>query len=538
MGKIQVLSEETINQIAAGEVIENPASVVKELLENALDAGATQIVVEIKGGGFQSIRISDDGCGMEQDDALLSLERHATSKIKEVEDLQQLQTMGFRGEALASIAAVSQMTLTTASHTATRIEIEGGKILHVGPASRTRGTTIEVRSLFYNVPARKKFQKSAAASGVEIHRALVALSLGHPEVSFELIHNEQRVFSATPSLGRPFVEALRMRMKEVLGEGFGGLHVAHESLRGFLGVPSETRPNRTGQYLFINRRLVTSPLISFAVRDAYGTRLDKDRHPIYVLHLNLPSDVVDVNVHPQKKEVRFQDEAGIRRKVQEAVHVALSGKSLPPAFEKAAPLSFSAVGTALKFRETGSTPTEVLPWNGKDEPEALPVGIFEHFLLLDAATVAGYEPGILIVDLLAIQEKLAYDALKKEDQKAVSQGLLLPLKLELTPADAKALELHLPLLERMGFSLASLGSDVFSIDAIPSFLLEAQVKDAILSVLSGEDKIRALARFARRQKKTFVLQEALALWTKVQGENHRSLTAYLSRDALGKLCTS
>jgi DNA mismatch repair ATPase MutL len=169
----------------------------------------------------------------------------------------------------------------------------------------------------------------------------------------------------------------------------------------------------------------------------------------------------------------------------------------------------------------------------------LPIGIFEHFLLLDAATVAGYEPGILVVDLLAIQEKLAYDALKKEDQKAASQGLLLPLKLELTPTDAKALELHLPLLERMGFSLAPLGLHVglhvFSVDAIPSFLLEAQVKDAILAVLSGEDKIRALARFARRQKKTFVLQEALALWTKVKGENHRSLTAYLSRDALSKL---
>lgn len=536
MPKIRILSEQTINQIAAGEVIENPASVIKELLENALDAGAKRITVEIKAGGFQLIRISDDGCGMDEEDALLSLERHATSKLFKVEDLQKLRTMGFRGEALASIAAISQLTLITSVERGVRIEVEGGKILRVGPASRTRGTTIEVRSLFYNVPARKKFQKSVAASGIEIHRALIALSLAHPEIALELIHNEESIFSVSPSVNKSFLEMLHSRISEVLGGDFGGSRIEHPMIQGFVGSPSVTRPNRTGQYLFINRRVVTSPVISFAVRDAFGTRLDKDRHPLYVLHLELPAQEVDVNVHPQKKEVRFLDEIGIKKRIQEAITVALSGKAPAVSFETPQSFSFSALESGLKFREAPPIETPSLPW--AHDVEALPIGIFEHFLLLDAASLDNYEPGILVVDLLAIQEKLAYDALKKEAQKMDSQRLLLPLMLELSKVDRKALEIQLSLLEEMGFSLNPLGSEVFSVEAIPPFLTTDQVKEAILAVLYGEDKRRALARFARRPKKTFMLQEALALWTKVKGENVKSLTTYMSRDALTKLCAS
>jgi len=528
MSQIKILSEQTINQIAAGEVIENPASVVKELVENALDARAVRIVIEIKGGGFQLIRISDDGCGMDKDDAVLSLERHATSKIREVGDLQRLETMGFRGEALASIAAISQLTLVTAQKESVKVEVEGGRMVHVGPASRTPGTTVEVRALFYNVPARKKFQKSAQASSVDIHRVVTQLSLAYPEVAFELINNEETVFSAE-AYQRGFLESLSLRIKEVLGERFGGIPIDENGVRGYLGMPGESRPNRTGQYLFVNKRAVMSPLVSFAVRDAYGTRIDAGRHPIFVLHLDLPAHSVDVNVHPQKKEVRFQDEQGLKRKIFGAVAVGFGGEK-QTAFTSE-PVSFAAYEGSLMFREEAPVQGDSLSY----EIDPLPIGIFEHFLILDAD-----EPGILVVDLLAAQERIALASLQSNEGPARSQGLLLPIKIDLSSSEREAVTAHLSDLERLGFSLRLIGKDSFCIDATPPFLDPEAVRDAILAFVHGENDVQALAKFARRQKKVFMLQEALALWKQAKALGTlpgQPITVYLSRDAITKWFT-
>lgn len=336
--KIRVLSEHTINQIAAGEVVENPSSVVKELVENSLDAGATEICVEIQGGGRQLIRITDNGCGMSSDDALLCLERHATSKIRALDDIYALSTMGFRGEAIPSIAAISKFTLITCQSDAlegTMVVIDGGKILQCCPVARSPGTTIEVKALFFNVPVRKKFQKSPAYDTNEILKILNAIALGYPHIKFQLISNQQSLFS-TPKVRYEcsFEEKLKQRIESILGSDFAAATLPIQGqeeecfLFGFIGMPAYTRHNRTGQSLFINKRAVTSPLISFAVREGYGTALMTNRHPVYVLHLTVPGELIDVNVHPQKREVRLRNESAIRAMIIRSVEHALQQTGL------------------------------------------------------------------------------------------------------------------------------------------------------------------------------------------------------------------
>lgn len=331
--KIRILSEHTINKIAAGEVIENPASVVKELVENSIDSGASEICVEIKGGGRQLIRVSDNGSGMGSDDALLCLERHATSKIREVEDIYSIHTMGFRGEAVPSIASISKFTILTSlsgAEEGTMVMVEGGNILQTCPVARHPGTTIEVKSLFFNIPVRKKFQKSPMHDSNEIFKLFSNIALGNPHIKFQLISNQETLL-LTPSYPQnsSLQEKLQQRIASVLGDDFlSGLCPIEGmendfKLAGFIGLPSFTRHNRTGQHLFINQRAVLSPLVSFAVRDGYGTALMTNRHPVYVLHLTLPGGLIDVNVHPQKREVRLRQEQAIRDMIIRSVEQAL-----------------------------------------------------------------------------------------------------------------------------------------------------------------------------------------------------------------------
>ncbi|MBA3722009.1 MAG: DNA mismatch repair endonuclease MutL [Parachlamydiaceae bacterium] len=346
MSKIRVLDDHTINKIAAGEVIENPSSVVKELVENAMDAGATEITIEIMGGGRQLIRITDNGCGMSQDDALLCLERHATSKIRQVDDIHEIMTMGFRGEAIPSIASISKFTLLTTPNTSeknnngTMIIVDGGKLLTATPAARSPGTTIEVKSLFFNVPVRKKFQKSPTYDAQEILKIITIISLGYPNIKFELISDQNQILN-TSSLppDHTFQENLGFRIETVFGKDFfeGLCPVSAQEdefqLEGFIGLPEFTRHNRTGQYLFINQRAVHSPIIGFAVRDGYGTMLPTNRHPIFVLHLRIPGSLIDVNVHPQKKEVRLRQESHLKALITKAIQKALQGNNFSFNFE-------------------------------------------------------------------------------------------------------------------------------------------------------------------------------------------------------------
>jgi DNA mismatch repair protein MutL len=515
MGKIRVLSEETINQIAAGEVVENPAAVVKELVENAIDARATHIRVEVKGGGFQKICVIDDGCGMEREDALLALERHATSKICSVDDLQNLGTMGFRGEALASMGAVARMTLITAVQEGVKIDVEGGRVVSLAVSARTRGTTVEVEDLFYNVPARKKFQKSTAASNSDIHRVMSALSLAHPEIGFELVG----VFSV-PRQG------LKERIQEVLGDEFvkSAIAIDHGGVTGFVAAPQNSRSNRTGQYLFINRRSVVAPSVAFAVKDALGTQISNDRYPMFVLHFELAAHLVDVNVHPQKKEVRFQDEAGVKRLFRESVARAFFGKSeaIPTA------VSTETWMSALKFREEPTFGAE--SWLWEEAPPA--IGLWDHFLLIDAQLVEGYESGILLIDLWAAEERLTYEKVKEQGE---SQRLLVPLTIELLPEEVRENEL-----KRLGFVLQQIGKTTWAVEAIPPFLDEQSATSAIRAVSQEESYEKMALRITKcMRKKEFVLQEAWIIWQKLfRLPNWSASVRYLNRCKIESMASS
>lgn len=514
MAQIRVLSEETINKIAAGEVIENPASVVKELVENSIDAESKTISIEIKAGGFQLIKISDDGKGMSRDDAILCFERHATSKIQNIDDLSSLDSMGFRGEALASIAAVSRVTLTTSAQDGegTLVEIEGGKIQQVAVAPRQRGTTFEIRSLFYNVPARKKFQKSPSSSAADVHKTILSLALSHPEVGFKLISNEELILE-TPS-NQPKLE----RVEAVFKGSFLSKHLMTEAdergykLEAFFGLPSDHKSNRTGQYLFVNRRPVFSSQISYAVKEGYGQRLAEDRFPVFVLHLQVPPQLIDVNVHPQKREVRFQEadfiHAWIKQQLQEILQSPASPAKTPIFETRSNPIASWDAPLQLREAEPGE------PMFVKDE---VVIGLFQHYLLLDASSVEGYEPGIIWVDLQKVQENQVCQSLMQEDSVA-SQGLLLPVSMELTPLESQLFEHQQTQLVRCGFSAQASGKQTILIDAIPPFLEQEDIVDTVHLILQSEDPFSQLAgqvaHFALRRKKRFMLQEALSLWRK------------------------
>ncbi|HEV8051842.1 MAG TPA: DNA mismatch repair endonuclease MutL [Parachlamydiaceae bacterium] len=341
--KIRVLSDHTINKIAAGEVIENPASVVKELVENSLDAGATDICIEIQGGGRQMIRISDNGCGMNSDDALLCLERHATSKLREVEEIHSLSTMGFRGEAIPSIASISKFNLLTcpAQESSTppvgsMVIIDGGKIISCHPAARSQGTTIEVKSLFFNVPVRKKFLKSPSIDANEILKTVSLMALGYPAIKFQLINDGKNSLMAPSSKDPAFNAQLQERIENVLGPDFFRHTTYIEevkdgiTLKGVIGHPGYTRHNRTGQYLFINKRGVVSPLVAYAVKEGFGSSIPAGRFPVFVLHLQVAGDLVDVNVHPQKREVRLRQEQLIKELIIKAVRSGIRHDHIAP----------------------------------------------------------------------------------------------------------------------------------------------------------------------------------------------------------------
>jgi len=517
--RIHLLSEQTINQIAAGEVIENPASVVKELIENGVDAGATHIRVEILSGGFQWIKISDDGSGMSPDEAVLSLQRHATSKIQNADDLFSLTTMGFRGEALASIAAISKMTLLTALERAPaiRLEIEGGKTIEAGPDARARGTSIEVRSLFYNVPARKKFQKSAAASSAEITKVVTQLALAHPEVGFEFVQQNQVQFNLPPSSR----ELLKNRAAVLLGEEY--VHSLHalemNGAWGWVGDPLHSRHNRSGQYLFINSRPVFCPAVSFAVRDAYGTRLGADRHPIYLLHLSIPPEFLDVNVHPQKREVRLREERIVKQLLHTAVNDALFPREpLPAPMLANVSLSFTAPDFSaplLLQEEQEETPLQELPLIMEIEP----IGLYRHYLFVDAERVPSRfsceGPGVVWFDLPAVESRLQFERLLKNSQKVQSQGLLIPLTLSYSRAEAEQLRGHFEIFHSFGLQIREIGQSVFLIDAIPPALEEQEVSivlEEMIRELKTTDLKRkwalCICRRVRARKKSYHLREA------------------------------
>ncbi len=555
MGVIRRLPDEVASQVAAGEVVERPASIVKELVENSLDADATRVDVEYHRGGSAFLAVTDDGRGMDRDDAVLCLERHATSKIRSGLDLATVRTFGFRGEALPSIASVSRFRLCTREHVAeagTEVLVTGGKIESVKDSGEASGTRIEVRSLFYNLPARKKFLRGERTEAAHIDHQFQTLAMIHPERRFGLQRDGRQVHLLAPAM------CLLDRVRDLLGLEFAaGLFVLEEveihgvRLRGLLGRPGSARGDRSGQSLFINGRAVVSPVISQPLKDAYGSGLPRGMHPSGILFIDVDPALVDCNVHPAKREVRFQDAITVREAVHEAVRVALAqfrsrllvkptASSIPVARDEREraveprPVSLLSGQTAPKLPLATVTPAVTPP--PKPEPAALPPYAFVQLAPVslhapedlpgttltkpDAFRFIGNlgdryvileerDSGLVLLDNRAARERIVFEQMLDQmaSRKAESQRLLLPAVVELAPRDFQWMVDHAELLGHAGVLVEPFGSGSVKVDGVPPILADVAVPELLLRIA---DDCRMGGKSARSRAAEESVARALA----------------------------
>lgn len=593
MNRIRLLSEQVANQIAAGEVVERPASVVKELVENSLDAQASRITVEIGAGGRSLIRVTDDGVGMNRDDALLCLERHATSKIRRAEDLAAIATLGFRGEAIPSIASVSRFTLTTrerdnASGEATQVIINGGKIVEVKTASSPSGTSVEVRQLFFNLPARRKFLRSEETERSHIAHYLTLVALACPQVGFTLVNDGRTTWQFPPvhwSTPLERFDALKERLRQLQGSDVPLLAVdfstqveerseplhpdespgwMHESapepparstssfrVWGFMGAPGVSRSTREDQHLFVNQRPVENRGLNFALLEGYHNVLMKGRYPVCCLFLELDPAAVDVNVHPQKREVKFREEFAVRRLVTKAIRDTLvqfhdrseapsepTGETLRPAPPPTTPSLLPELPSlpqlsipprpdtlpAIDRREPSSASSEPSSNHPSPpeapRPETPPVEKVHAVPALSASSIVpalvstGPVPllrvplrlvgvvgrlyvvlesdrGMVLLDQHAAHERILYEQMLSRLESSVaaaSQRLLLPETIELNARDAAFLRQNLETLSRLGVGLREFGERTFLLEGLPPFARAAQPQQFITGLI---DELKA-----------------------------------------------
>ena len=499
MGRIHVLDDQLVNRIAAGEVVERPSSVVKELVENALDAGATSIEVALEDGGRARIVVSDDGCGMERDDALLALERHATSKLRAFTDLETIATLGFRGEALPSIAAVSRFVMRTAARDGdgTEIEVRGGRIGTVRGVACPRGTTIEVAGLFFNVPARRKFLRAAATETSHAARIVADYALAHPHARFRLDHGGRRLVDAARAGNRA------ERVAQIVGrEPAGRLLPVDRSgegvrISGFVGRPVDASSRRDVQHLFVNGRLVRDRVIGHAIAEAYGNTMAKGLFPTAIVFVELDAARVDVNVHPQKTEVRFTRSSEVHDAVRDAVAAALSHDAAIPTLRELRP-SEASVGAAL---ERHLAVAESAPARYAVPPAAPGVSLLEddgpavepgHRAVplaqyQDSYIVAQDREGIVLIDQHVAHERVLFErylADAERDEVGV-QRLLFPITIELPPDEALLLEAEQAEFVRLGFLVERFGDGVFKLDGVPSIAKDV-APERLLRGLIGE----------------------------------------------------
>ncbi|QDE38645.1 DNA mismatch repair endonuclease MutL [Luteibacter pinisoli] len=536
---IRPLPPELINQIAAGEVIERPASVVKELVENSIDAGARRIDVDIEQGGVRLIRVRDDGGGIPREELPLAVASHATSKIASFDDLERVASMGFRGEALASVSSVARFALTSrhAGHDeAWRIEVDGGKYTDARPAQHPPGTTIEVRDLFYNVPARRKFLRAERTEFAHIDDLLKSLALAREGVDIRLTHNGKPVRLLKPARDE---HAALARVAEVLGPDFPGqaLRVEHEAagmrLSGWVGLPTASRGQADQQYFYVNGRLVRDRIVAHAVRQAYADVLFHGRHPVFVLFLELDPAGVDVNVHPAKSEVRFREQRLIHDFLFRTLHEALSQTRAGAAAPESPMPVAAAAGSAFESR--ASQPMASMPaWPMPSSQSRLNLGVREE-PLADYATLLGdtrnaptafaprpstaWSPtqaqdpeqgddvpplgyaiaqlkniyvlaenahGLVLVDMHAAHERITYEKLKNGRVTASlrSQMMLVPLSIAVSAKEAAAAEEHADALAEWGLELSRSGPSGVVVRRIPSLLEGADVGQLTRDVLS------------------------------------------------------
>jgi len=510
MPRIRELPSELVNQIAAGEVVERPASVVKELVENSLDASALRIEIDVEDGGARLIRVRDDGGGIVADELPLALAAHATSKIATLEDLEHVRTLGFRGEALASIASVSRFALTsraTDADAAWRVAREGGRLEAARPAQHPQGTTIEVRDLFHNVPARRKFLRAERTEFGHIDELVKAIALAHPQVDFRLSHNSKPV-----RLLRPAQDAagLIARVGEILGEEFPGqcLRIDHAGaglrLHGWVGLPTASRSQPDQQYFYVNGRLVRDRVVTHAMRQAYADVLFHGRHPAYVLFLELPAEWVDVNVHPAKSEVRFRESRLVHdflyRTLNEALAQTRAGEIVSqPAVAPYATASVASPawrhqqGLNLAVREPlidyaallgAPAPAPTLPETTSANDEVPPLG-YALAQLAGIYVLAENTHGLVLIDMHAAHERITYEKLKQARacDGIRAQLLLVPLTLSVSEREAAIAEEHADHLDALGFEIVRSGPQSVMVKRYPGLLDGADVGKLVRDVL-------------------------------------------------------
>jgi DNA mismatch repair protein MutL len=553
VNRIRLLPEHVANQIAAGEVIERPASVVKELVENALDADARRITVAVKNGGRNSVCVTDDGFGMSRDDALLALERHATSKIAKADDLYSIRSLGFRGEAIPSIAAVSRFTLTTRERGAlggTQIEIAGGKITGVQDIGTAEGTTVEVRNLFFNVPARRKFLRSIPTETAHIQHIVTLCALAHADVAFRLLLDDREAFHLAPSADLP------ARLRELHGPQLCAdlvpvaLTRDDVNVTGWIGKPGVSRGDRRQQHVFVNGRPVESRGINFALLEGYHSALMKGQFPITFLFIDIDSALVDVNIHPTKREVRFRDESAVRQAVIDGVRAALEVKDetlRPVAAHGAPPMTLR--GEPLLPVATQPALISTLPAASGLEMPATPTcevptedGTWRILGVIGQLYVLAESPeGLVLVDQHAAHERVLFEKMLRELQgeAAPSQKLLLPVTLELDARDAVLVRSNLATLHKLGIGVSEFGERTFLVDALPPYFPTAELTQTFRRIV---DELRQTGEqvHARRLSEdkiaTTVCRHAVKARDPLRGEELRALLQQLHRCDLPYTC--
>ncbi len=519
--QIRVLADAVINKIAAGEVVDRPASVLKELLENSLDAGAASIRVDLVGGGRQAVVVSDDGCGMTRDDAILSIERHATSKIRDVHDIERVQTLGFRGEALAALASVSRFTLTTRPHDqdgGTEITISGGRVLDVRDVGCSPGTTIAVRNIFFNVPARRKFLRSEQTELAHARQVFLLHAIAHPDVAWALRVDEREVYQLAG--GASLEERIRQLFGNELLVGLRPVDGSHEGVRvrGMASLPQVTRADRSEQYIFVNGRPASAPVVGFAINEAYQALIPRGRHAVLFLFIELPADEVDVNVHPTKKEVRFRHSSKVRDALIGAIRAAIelspgrapsdsmvgqlmtAARAMPalrvvdlpelPAFPypRLEPVAEGQPPPVRGATVTVGTPSAALSSPSLPAPASSPPWSWCRVLGQAGGlyVVLETEEGLILMDPHAAHERVLFEqfmqALVRREVKM--QGLLVPDAVDLPPETAERVRSNLGLLKEMGFGIADFSGDSFVVDAVPVFLSAVSAR-TLLGEIAG-----------------------------------------------------
>ena len=488
MGRIRLLADEVASQVAAGEVVERPASVVKELVENSIDSGARRVTVEFVGGGSRLLRVGDDGCGMDREDALLSLERHATSKIRTATDLASVATMGFRGEALPSIASVSRFRLATRpqdSDAGTEIRVGGGKIESVSDSGGAPGTTIEVESLFYNLPARKKFLRGEETESAHIIHQMQSLAVAHPGVGMTLVREGRRLWQAAPT------EDLGVRLRDLFGADFMARLLPVEPLEengirieGFISKPGEGRPDRELQFVVLNKRVVQCSAVFQSLREAYSEALPKGRHPLAVLRISMDPLAFDCNVHPAKREVRLHRPDQLRQAVYLAAGKTLEKlrKPAPPSSPpppKSEPPVPQAAAKPFKQAPQLDLPAVRAPEPARPGAEfRLMGGLGGRWILMEGAD------GLVLLDIRAASERIIFETMRREAAAGGthSQRLLLPIVVEMTPKDAVWISENLDALSRAGFLLEPFGGGSFKIEAMPACVGDRDPRETLADV--------------------------------------------------------